>query len=348
LKLYAITIKPTSGFGTAFKGDTIFGHFCWQAAYDATLLDGGLDRQIACYPEKPFAVFSSAFPKLINNQRTTYLLKRPELPFSFLVPAQKDKAADMRQKKDFKKKKWMAVDATLLLDMKTARFMSDRESLSEVQSQLAQKTRRLVKKTELPEFMKGFSQSHNTINRMTQTTGTGMFSPYAKENHYYFPETELVVFVLIEESATDIDRVKLGLERIGTWGFGRDASTGLGRFEVCASEELPLPVLNGTNACYALAPCVPGKDTFKDAFFTPFIRFGKHGDKLASYGNPFKNPVIMADEGAVLIPMDIKAIQKPYVGQAVTKVSKSMPRTVVQGYAPYLPLEMEISDEANI
>ena len=90
------------------------------------------------------------------------------------------------------------------------------------------------------KFIKTFSQSHNTINRMTQTTGSGMFAPYAKEKFYYFPETELVIFVLIEESVTDIDRVLLGLERIGNWGFGRDASTGLGRFTLGEHDELHL------------------------------------------------------------------------------------------------------------
>ncbi|MFZ2634105.1 MAG: hypothetical protein WA081_06485 [Desulfosalsimonadaceae bacterium] len=348
MKFYAITIKPTSGFGTPFKGDTIFGHFCWQAAYDASLLDGGLDHQISRYPEKPFAVFSSAFPKLINKNQTTYLLKRPELPFSFMVPPQKDKALKIKENKEFKNKKWMAVNETLDLNLKKVRFMDDHEVLAETTGVLPEGVRRRIKKTEQPEFMKGSSQSHNTINRMTQTTGAGMFAPYAKENQYYFPETELVVFVLIEESATDINKVKIGLEQIGKWGFGRDASTGLGRFTVGAVDELPLPALTGASACYALAPCVPGKDTFKDIFFTPFIRFGKHGDKLACYGNPFKNPVIMADEGAMLIPNDNTAFQKPYIGRAVTHVSKTMPETVVQGYAPYLPLEMEISNETNL
>lgn len=342
MKLYAITLKPMSGFGTPLKGDTLFGHFCWQAANDPSLVEGGLQHQIALYMEKPFTIFSSAFPKLEKDKSTSYVLKRPEIPFSFMLPAQKDKAADMRQRKNFKKKKWMFVGDNLHLDIKSATFISDHELLEEAKNQLTQETRRQMKKAEHVEFMKNFSQSHNTINRMTQTTGTGMFTPYAKEIFYYFPESELVVFVLIEESATDIDRVALGLERIGNWGFGRDASTGLGRFELGEQDEMPLPGLADSNACYVLSPCVPEEGAFKDAFFTPFVRFGKHGDRLACYGNPFKNPVIMADEGAVFIPNDKTAFNKPYIGQAVTNVSKSMPEAVVQGYAPYLPLKLEI------
>jgi CRISPR-associated protein Csm4 len=342
VKLYTITLKPTSGFGTLLKGDMLFGHFCWQAVYDPSLVEGGFKRQIALYPEKPFAVFSSAFPKLEKERETIFALKRPELPFSFMLPPQQDKAEDMRQKKEFKKKKWMFVDENLYLDIKSAAFISDNELLKEAQRMLTQGTRRQMKKEETSEFMKIFSQSHNTINRITQTTGTGMFAPYAKDSLYYYPKTELVVFVLIEESATDIDRVIVGLKRIGNWGFGRDASIGLGRFELGEPNELPIPALSDSNACYVLSPCVPEKNAFKEAFFSPFVRFGKHGDKLACFGNPFKNPVIMADEGAVFIPNDKTVFQKPYIGQDVTNVSKAMPETIVQGYAPYLPLKLEI------
>ncbi len=347
MKLYAITLKPASGFGTALKGDTLFGHFCWQAAYDSSLIEGGLKNQIALYPEKPFAVFSSAFPKM-KKDTATYVLKRPEIPFSFMLPPKEDKAADMRQRKDFKKKKWMLVSGDLHIDIKAINYFSDHELLKEAQTVLTEETKRQMKKTGHSEFMNSCSQSHNTINRLTQTTGTGMFAPYEKKNLYYYPETELVFFVLIEESATDIERIALGLERIGNWGFGKDASTGLGRFDLGERDELPIPSCDDSNAIYALSPCVPEKNAFSEAFFTPFVRFGKHGDRLATFGNPFKNPVIMADEGAVFIPKDKAQFNKPYIGQAITHVSKAMPETVVQGYAPYLPLKLEVRDETSL
>ena len=49
----------------------------------------------------------------------------------------------------------------------------------------------------------------------------------------------------------------------------------------------------------------------------------------------------MADEGAVFIPNDKGVFDKPYIGRAVTGVSKAEPSSVVQGYAPYLPLKLE-------
>lgn len=347
MKLYAITITPVSGFGTPLKGDTLFGHFCWQAAYDPALLNEGIDHQIACYGTKPFAVFSSAFPKLDTAKGTAYLMKRPDIPFSFILPKKPDKASDMRQKKSFKKKQWVLVDNTFILDLKKSKFLDDDELLAAASGHFSEPARRQYRKTGSPEFIKMFFQSHNSINRLTQTTGEG-FAPFSKESRYYFPGTELAVFVLIDESATDIDRVKTGIDRIGAWGFGRDASIGLGRFKTGEVAELALPDLKAGFGLYSLAPCVPEKERFKDIYFIPFVRFGKHGDRLACGGNPFKNPVIMADEGAVLFPHISEIINKPYIGRAVTDVSKTMPHSVVQGYSPFIPLRMEGSNEAGV
>lgn len=57
VKLYEIIIKPKSGFGTPLKGDTIFGHICWQASYNPELLNGGLEKWIAGYGRGPLPYF---------------------------------------------------------------------------------------------------------------------------------------------------------------------------------------------------------------------------------------------------------------------------------------------------
>ena len=88
MKFYEITIRPLSGFGTPLKGDTLWGHFCWQATYNPALVKGGLENVLSVYDKKPFAVFSSAFPKL-EKKYTNYILKRPDIPISWLFPADK-------------------------------------------------------------------------------------------------------------------------------------------------------------------------------------------------------------------------------------------------------------------
>jgi CRISPR-associated protein Csm4 len=343
LKLYEIIIKPQSGFGTPLKGDTLFGHFCWQAQYDPQLLNGGLDKWIALYGEKPFAVFSSAWPKLCINGKMCYALKRPDLPLSRLFPAtDKDRRKRMTERKEKGKQKWLLMGEDLRIDLKTAEYKTESELASLAFSELTDETKRVMRASDKRQLMAHFIQPHNTIDRQTQTTGEGMFAPYAMPSWYYYPEMELAVFVLIDEEATDITRVITTLEHIGKRGFGRDASTGLGRFDLAEDDEKTLPDVAKADACYTLAPAVPQKDAFLDHFFTPFTRFGRHGDVLATSSAPFKNPVIMADEGAVLIPSDISVFGKPYLGRAVGNLSKIAPRTIAQGYAPYLPFKLEL------
>lgn len=81
MNTYQITIEPLSPFGTPLKGDTLFGQFCWQAAYDSSLLSVTLDEAVARYAERPFAVFSSAYPALADGG---VALKRPDAPLDLL------------------------------------------------------------------------------------------------------------------------------------------------------------------------------------------------------------------------------------------------------------------------
>jgi len=331
VKLYEIILKPQSAFGTPLKGDTLFGHFCWQAAYDPALVQGGLEHQLKTYSDQPFAIFSSAFPVIRTGNAIDHIFKRPDMPLSRLFDTGADRCTRIRQTKELKKKKWMRISNGLAPNLSSDHFITDKELFSDITGTDAEK-----------DVLTPFTQTHNSINRLTQTTGTGMFAPYATENFFYAPGIELAVFILIDESAVNIGQIRTSLNRIGQWGFGRDASTGLGRFAVINDPiPVPGPDVQNSNALYTLAPSVPDPSRYSRLYYKPFIRFGKHGDRLATGGNPFKNPVIMADEGAVLIPSDRSCFDQPYVGQAVTDVSKTLPETVVQGYAPCLPIKLE-------
>ena len=179
------------------------------------------------------------------------------------------------------------------------------------------------------------------------TTGKGFFAPYVIENIHFLPGLELVVFVWINEDATDIDRVKYAMEQIGRWGFGRDASTGLGRFDLAETEEMTWPERGVCNTCLTLAPCVPEAGAFRAFYFTPFTRYGRHGAQLLHKGRPFKNPVVMASEGAIFYPKEVHTFEKPYIGRAVTNISKAQETAVAQGYAIYLPMSLPKGGEAN-
>ncbi|MGE0084732.1 MAG: hypothetical protein AB7S75_09940 [Desulfococcaceae bacterium] len=395
MQLYEICLQPLSGFGTPLKGDTIFGQFCWQLVRNPDLLKkGNPENCLKTYPEKPFVIFSSAFPKGPEGQ---YILKKPDLP-SFMFPLPRLGNADdlaffsspqrgeagwgekqrpvtndrfhpppappsregslastalpsreesdtfhqgregeskpdcqTRQKnlKSLKKKKWMVLSSLRnlkLSDLNAADLHSD-EELSEI----------ITKGKE--SFIRSHFQSHNTIHRMTNTTLTDRFAPYVIKNMFYCPEMKLRLFFMADEEILDAGQVAEGLKRMGQWGYGRDASLGLGRFSVGIPEPVQITTDTDADAFYTLGPCVPEKGSFAESWFTPFVRFGRHGDSLATSSNPFKAPVVMADEGAVFRVSDPAVLQNRYAGRAVENVSVHE-NIMVQGYAPVLPLHL--------
>ena len=345
MKLYEITLKPLSGFGTPLKGDTLFGHFCWQIANDDRLCGRSLGELLDSYQIKPFIVFSSACPKFYIENVYHYVFKTPDIPPDMLFELPADKRERIRKRKEYKGKKWMIIqEKRKVASFKELEFFSDEELTGKANRTVSRETQKRLRYTGSKQFISLFDQPHNAINRITGTTGEGRFAPFSEEQQVYYPETELALFVGFDESFINIKQVLSGLERIGECGFGKDASSGWGKFMLGEETEIDIKDLgsDSPNACYTLSPCVPEKDTYSDMFFMPFTRYGKHGDVLAKSDNPFKNPVIMADEGAVLLPKSTEVLNKPYIGQAVMNVSKAEPKTVVQGYSLYIPVNVEV------
>lgn len=345
VKTYEITIKPLSGFGTPLKGDTIFGHFCWQLIYDKAMSDSVLQKLFAAYEDRPFAVFSSAYPKYHADGTYRYAFRTPSLPPDQIFPMPEVKREKIIRRKEMKGRRWMIVrEGTGFQSFKDLTFFDDKELIDDLRPYIGEEARKQIRRSGSLKVADFFSQPHNTINRLTNTTGDAPFAPFSLDQEVFLPDLELALFVGIDESLITIDQVKACLERIGDTGFGRDASAGLGRFQLGEDSEIDLHGMGSSqpNACYTLSPCVPGKNAFTEMYFTPFTRFGRHGDVLAKSRNPFKNPVIMADEGAVLIPEKTDIFSKSYIGRAVMGLSKVEPTTVSQGYSLYLPVRLEV------
>ncbi len=340
MRTYEITIKPISGFGTLIKGDTLFGHICWQAIYDSSLFDKSLGDLLSDYNKNPFLVISSAFPKIGD----LYALKRPDMPldklFNFSSLNKKDILA---KRKELKEKRLMLVgEKSPLSDLKNALYLNDDELFCKI---LAQELSPSYRKKNKKSVTVSFSQPHNTINRLTGTTGEGQFTPYTTEQTVFSTSIELAIFAGIRGDIT-IEQLIKALKIVGSTGFGKDASIGLGKFDVKDYKELDFKSLgsNNPNATYVLSPVVLSENNYKKIYFSPFVRFGRHGDILAKSKNPFKNPVIMADEGAVLIPNNFD-FSKPYIGKAINGISKVEPKAVTQGYSLYIPVKVEEIDE---
>ncbi len=114
-------------------------------------------------------------------------------------------------------------------------------------------------------FLFRCSRVHNTIHRITNTTGPGEFSPYNTEIEFYVPGVHLAIFALFDETVTNIEAVKEGLQRIGQLGFGMDASIGMGRFSVQATRPMTLSGAGERASMYCLSPSVPVPGSYKQA-----------------------------------------------------------------------------------
>ena len=75
-------------------------------------------------------------------------------------------------------------------------------------------------------------QPHNSINRLTGTTGRGDFAPYTLMQRWHAPEVALCCRVVFDPERIEAAEIRQLFEDIGATGFGRDASIGLGKFAV--------------------------------------------------------------------------------------------------------------------
>ncbi len=331
MKVYEVCIKPTSDFATHLQGDCLFGHICWQIAHDPELV-GEIEEVLSDYDRNPFCVVSDPVMRFKAAGETKYIFPKAFAPSgSNNISAtagfdERNKEYDRRKKA--KKAKWMLVSSTNKLSL------NNFASLSDISKQLGLDD-------ELIPFVE-YRQSHNSIDRTTGTTGTGSaFAPFATNGIAWSPDLEMSVFVGIRDDINQ-NGIKTALDRIGHFGYGADASSGKGRFEILSMEEINLSTLGDTegNALYVLSAVVPEKDTYKKVYFEPFIRTGRHGDAKATSEHPFKQPVLKAAAGAVLIPNNREMVKQAYVGIAVKDVSL-FKETVEQGYALVIPMKVE-------
>ncbi|MCB1616321.1 MAG: CRISPR-associated protein Csm4, partial [Pseudomonadales bacterium] len=165
------------------------------------------------------------------------------------------------------------------------------------------------------------------------------FAPYDRLLTWYHPSLKLAVYVVLDEARISAEQAKQALSAVGQQGFGKEASSGLGKFDVLDFSEWSPPSLENANAWYTLAPCAPqGIDWHADhCYYKTFVRFGRHGDSAVHSGNPFKNPVMLAQASAILSPA-AGVGDALYAGQGLAGVSKAIESTVQQGYAPVLPV----------
>ena len=311
MDMITLRIHPLSPFGTPPLGDTLFGQLCWAIRYRfgevrlSELLDGYLAN-------RPFAVVANAMPQ--------GFVPRPALPLAwFEQPADADR-------KRMKKRLWVPHTA---LKQPVRSWLSAARSDSE-----------MVGNADI-RLQEVWPQPHNSINRQTGTTGEGGFAPYTLEQIWFAPGLVLDLHIVFDPARLTRQELFDLFAGLGKAGFGRDASIGMGKFAVIDSVQTQLSAQPHANAYLTLAPCTPQSGGFQveSSSYQPFTRFGRHGDQAAQTGQPFKTPLLMAAAGAVLKPLHY--IETGFIGQGLGgegRLSRAIPETVHQGYAPVIGL----------
>jgi CRISPR-associated protein Csm4 len=308
MKTLKLTLRPLTPFGTPLAGDTMFGQLCWALA-----LRLGPDRLASLLEGytagHPYAVLSDAFP--------AGCLPRPTLP-DFAAGLDQVAAID---RKAMRRRRWLPADQAHLPLQQWLNAARQEDAGQQVML------------------------TQNTINRMTGTTGRGMFAPRQVEQIVFAPGTLLDLHAVHDPERLGQQEMLQALADIGLGGFGRDASTGLGKYEITAVQDLPPG--NPSSHSMALAPCAPEPAAIRPeaCWWLPVTRFGRHGATaaLGSAGGPFKKPVLLARTGAVIAwrTPGIAAFHGSGLGGAGQPISGAIPATVHQGYAPMVSINLE-------
>ncbi|MBF0348692.1 MAG: CRISPR-associated protein Csm7 [Magnetococcales bacterium] len=315
MKTLLVTLRPLTAFATPPHGDTLFGQLCWALCNRHG--EAWLRERLRGYLEgKPFLVVSDLLPS-------------GHWPRPFLPPHLLGGNTGGGNRKEEKKRIWFPWQDGGNWQKK----LSSWGKMCRSEAEFWQGERR------------NRPQPHNQVNRLTGTTGTEGCDPYSLTQTWFPEVARLEVWVLYDPERLNAAEVSGALADVGCFGFGKDASIGLGRFVMEKFEEATLPRQPDSNAWLALGFCAPQGCGFdgKRSFYQPFTRFGRHGDRAALTGQPFKNPVLLARAGAVWTPSHQPLPNHEFVGRGLGgegKLSKAIPETVHQGYAPVVGLRL--------
>ncbi|MFC1730369.1 hypothetical protein ACFL6I_08540 [candidate division KSB1 bacterium] len=319
MNTYKITFQLLSPVITPFHADTVFGHYCWALRY----LRGetSLAEFLKEMKSEPPVLFSDGFPE--------EFLPRPVI--APLTVEQEGKLQDIfrdiggdnlsfvNSMKTLKKVPVIAESTFVgIMDSYDDSALYEKVFRGEICSrdfgpksdlcadrdepclQLTEKRGSHCKK---PLVSVSDIVSHNTINRISDTTGTsGGF--FQQEESFYAQNQNFVVFLKCGESRWS--EVREVFSEIEWSGFGKDKSTGKGQVKIVSSEKTALPDCNVPNAVMSLSSMIPSADDAVDARYSLMTKYGKLGGDYAksaySPGSPlipFKKPLIMMKAGAV-------------------------------------------------
>jgi CRISPR-associated protein Csm4 len=304
---YQITIMPQSPLITPLHSDTLFGHVCWAIRY----LWGELKLKhfleaFKDESEAPFLV-SDGFPK-------DYLPKPVLTPLLLSsVNATIDKVNDL------KNISLSTAQRTQILKNIKNQHVISYDIFKKIQANCSAENllHQVLLDMITPEYPTGKIKSdtvsnvltHNTVNRIYNTVIEGLF----RQTENFFPDgfSFDVYLKTFYFSHPEIEQI---FEFIKYSGFGKDKSTGKGKFAITIQSGSKLPVITNPNAFMILSHYVPNESAPTVGYYRVMTKYGRLGgdyansvipalkakDKTARV-HPFKKPITMVKPGAVFV-----------------------------------------------
>lgn len=306
-----IEFAPASGFATPVRGTTLFGQCCALLGREAperlaTLLEGYTRG-------RPFVV--------IGDPRPLDHVPRPTVPMSVFEPVAGLSAKEAKARRWVPKRCWQEPVEKWL-----AHSLSDGE-------------------VGAPHGVAGAWRAQR-VHAMAATSA-GHFVRWQDEL-WHAPALPLVLDVVLDEARCSTDEILDVLRAIGWQGYGAGASRGLGKFELGAARPHEWTPPAERQALLTLGHCTPLQVDWEElvhSFYRTTIHHGRHGPEAAAdtgHASFVKAPVVLAQPGALLCPRPGHAL--PWYGAGLGgrgQLSLRDPRTVLQGYAPVLPVHFE-------
>lgn len=330
MRVFRVVLQPKTAFASMPNSELIFGQLCWAIRHQHG--KSWLQKLLSGYTTgQPFLVVSDFFPE-------GYVV-RPTLPSHYVGNI------DIKDRKKIKKQIYLPTEKITLPVTEWSAQAVAPNALYHTSSLVEQP----LKKSEV--------RTHNSIDRLTGTTGTkDAFAPFTNGLTWYHPEARFVVYVVANHEEMTQDVLQALFMFVGLHGIGRDASIGLGKFEVEKVESYCFPTVEKANAYLTLGSCAPYGNLFDTdrSFYQVMTHFGRHGDFASSMKNPFKKPLLLAKTAGLFTPRaEQYNPEQAFIGHGLggkeNPISWAMDDTVHQGYAPVIPVYLpEIQRESQV
>lgn len=274
MTLYRVELRLTAPLGSPLVGPMLFGQICWL------LRENDGDEHLRAWLEDPHRAWriSDGFP--------SGFLPRPMVRPRHLKPDELDTIKERKRLGFVSRIAWMEA----------------RTSWDEIyipQEAFAAEPREMRR------------IAHNQVHR----SGRGTLEEgglYFLEEDWRFTGSEVTGSGLVTdpsrvdlyiETTDPADRVTANIAILGQQGFGRDASTGRGRWDILAVVEDNELVSGAGSRRMSLSRGVIDPKTMEDALWRLDTHFGRVGPQLSLTGvSPFKRPVLLTRPGMTFTP----------------------------------------------